>query len=209
MDRLFADPGIAPLLGRRIAPTATLIRGDRFTLQLVQKALQGGGLLPAMTPPPVELSALTIEPDGRIRFRHRVPDIYLRRKLLPFSEAQGSELYLTRRAVEKAIARGWTTERIIAALAPLHQGPLNSRLVMQIKTWGGYYGNASLKRVTLLELKNDEVLKELADDPIVGPLIVPFQPSGVLAIIREEDMERLREALIGKGMAVESPFWSD
>lgn len=209
LDRLMADPALAPLLGRRIAPTAALIAGGKTALQQVQRALQSGSLLPAVTPPPAELPALTIEPDGHVRFRHRVPDIFLRHRLLPFCEARGDGLYLTRRAVGKAITEGWTAESIVAALQPLHQGPLNAALVTQIKTWGGYYGNASIKHVTLLELKNDEVLRELADDPIIGPLIVPFQPSGALAIIREEDMDRLREVLEERGMEVESPRWSD
>jgi hypothetical protein len=209
LDNLLADPALAPLLGRRIAPTATLIVGGKGALQQVQRALQNNHLLPAITPPPAELPALTIAPDGRVHFRHRVPDIYLRHKLSPFCEARGEELYLTSRAVAKAVAQGWTAENIIAALQPLHQGPLSPALATQIKTWGGYYGNASVKHVTLLELKNDEVLRELADDPIIGPLIVPFQPSGALAIIREEDMDRLREALEQRGMEVESPRWSD
>ncbi len=207
LDSLLADKDTAPLLGRRVSPTATLISAGGVKLQRVQRALQSKGVLPTLTPPATQPPpSFTVEADGHIRFRHRVADIYLQHELSPFTEERENELFITREAVGRAISAGWTAERIMATLRPLHQGRLAPEVISQIKVWGRFYGNAALKKVTLLQLKNADVLKELAEDASTGPLIVPFSPSGSLAIVRDEDVEALRAALREKGMDLDEQF---
>lgn len=205
LDRLLTDPNVGPQLGRRISPTATLLSDGDARLQQLQRALQSSGYLPTVTSEPDQnVACLKVEEDGHIRFAHLVPDIYLRYRLLPFTELHDGELYLTSAAVERAAALGWTAERIIGALRPLHIGPLSADVVSRIKVWAKYYGNAALKRVTLLQLKNSDVLRELLEDPLVGPLIVPLVPSAALAIVRDDDVELLRQALMEKGIGLDA-----
>ncbi|MBC7261644.1 MAG: helicase-associated domain-containing protein, partial [Chloroflexi bacterium] len=206
LDHLLADSSCKALLDHRISPTAALI-GDSKRLRDLVKALQSKGFLPTVTSPlDKQPSSLTLEPDGHIRFRHRVPDFHLLHQLTPFTEMREAGPLISKKSVSKAVNAGWTAERIIETMRLLCGKPPPPEMVSKIKVWGRYYGDAAMKKVTLLQLKNAEVLQELSKDPEVGPLIVPFSPPGALAIVRDEDVETLRQALMKKGMDLNAKF---
>jgi len=201
LDRLVGDRDIAPLLGRRASPTAALVSGKAHSSPRLKESLQRKGLLPATSRPPTPSTpVLTVGPEGRIRFRLPIPDILLLHKLAPFTERRRGDLYVTKRAVTQALKSGWTATRIIETLRSLQQGPLAPEIVSRIKVWGKHYGKATIKQVTLLQLKSADILRELCADPTVGPLIVPFSMAEALALVRDEDVGMLTRALREKGM---------
>ena len=200
LDRILADPQAAAHLSERASPTAALVRGGSAGLQALRKALQNKGILPTTTR---SMPPCAVHPDGHIRFRHRVPDIHVLRQLAPFTAACDGNLYVTAEAVRKATSSGWTATRIIQTLATLQQEALPPEIVANIKIWGKHYGDAAIKKVTLVQFRNMDILKELAEDPEIGPLIVPFSPFGALAIVRDENVEALRAALRRRGIGLE------
>lgn len=201
VDGLVQDREISTLLGQRVSATAVLVRRDRDNLQRLRRALQERGILPTVTTTDPQVPpALTVHADGSIRFTHPVPDIHLLHRLRPFTEQDGSRLLLTEQAVSQAAASGWTAKEIIQLLSSAQKGPLPPDVVSKIKVWGKHYGKASLQAVTLLRLDSREVLEELLDDPLVGPLIEPFSLAQGIAIVREEDVEVLCSALRAKGV---------
>jgi hypothetical protein len=97
--------------------------------------------------------------------------------------------------VSRAASSGWTATRMIDLLGSLQGHNLDSRIARQIKIWGGHYGNAAIEKVTLLQVKSPQILQELVQDADIGPLIRPFSPLSAVAIVRDDDVPRLRELL--------------
>src|SRR5207245_3381577 len=75
LDALYADSRVAPLLGRRVASTAALVAPEH--LVALRKRLLDGDCLPALSEGSVRPAqpAFTVDTDGRIGFRQRLPDI--------------------------------------------------------------------------------------------------------------------------------------
>ncbi len=200
LDRILADERVAAHLSRRASPTAALVRGRSAGLQALRKSLQNKGILPTSTK---SLPPYAVQPDGGICFRHQVPDIHVLYKLAPFAATSDGTVCLTAESVRKATASGWTATRIIQTLATLQQEALPPELVSKIKIWGRHYGDAAITKVTLVQFKSADIMKELAEDREIGPLIVPFASVGALAIVRDENVDALRAALRRRGIGLE------
>ena len=203
LDAVLGDRASAALIGQRISPTAAVVLDESSDLQSLRRALQAKGILPTRTgAPPPEAPELHVHEGGRIVFRHRVPDFHLLRRLSPFSQRLDGDLYVTEGAIAAATADGWTAAQILDLLRSLQRDDLPASLVAEIKVWGRHYGNAAIEKVTLVQVKNAEILQELTRDPDIGPLIKPFSSLGAAATVRDEDVAELEELLARKNMGI-------
>lgn len=205
LDRILNDPRVSAHLAARISPTTAMARGSGAGLQGLRKALHGKGILSTSTR---SMPPYAVQPDGRIRFRHRVPDFHILHQLAPFTLERDGDLRITEEAVAKAASTGWTAARIIQTLSAQQQEALPLDVVSKIKVWGKHYGDAAISKVTLVQFKSADILRELAEDLEIGPLIVPFSPTGALAIVRDENVDALRAALRQRGMGLDSQLRS-
>ena len=203
LNAILDDKACTSLIGRRISATVALVRDESPDLQSLRRALQAKGLLPTLTgAPPPDTPELSVEEEGRIRFRHRVPDLYLLYRLAPFSDWRNGRLHITEQAIAKATASGWTASRILDLLRSLQRGDLPDPIVAKIKVWGKHYGDAAVEKVTLMQVKSAEILQEMIKDPDIGPLIRPFSSLGAVATVRDEDVPQLEDLLARKNMRI-------
>jgi hypothetical protein len=140
----------------------------------------------------------TLDADGYVSFRQRVPDIYLLGRLQRLTEwdADRSAWRLTRSSVRRARSRfamdaaaQFTSWRTVLVTEP------PDWLEQRLKAWGGFYGDARLRRTVLLELPSEQALDELLENDDLRDRLQRFEPQGPLVSVGEEDIEELRALL--------------
>jgi len=100
-----------------------------------------------------------------------------------------------------SINAGESVEQILAVLSDLNVEAVPTAVERLVRKWGGFFGEASLKTVILLELSTFEVLTNLANDPEIGPWLSAIEgASKPLAIVAGEQAEAVRAALAERGV---------
>ena len=192
LDRLTADPQIAPLLGERLLPTLALLRphdlGSDRALGQVDLHLVAAGELPArsnlISDAPVP--SFQFDDAGRVTWRGPLPDLRLLGLLATVTrpDPDGAPLLDGRATRSAALSRRWKPDDVtalLAALAAWHVGPLPPAVTRQIKIWAGFQGRVTLRTVTLLEVERPELLADLLADPLLAPLLEPLPAAGTAA----------------------------
>jgi hypothetical protein len=207
LDRLMQDPRIGSRFANRVDQTVAIIAPRRGETDELVRNLQAFGYPPARTtsadekPPP----SFTLDAEGQLRFSVALPSIYLYRQIAPLTtQDEKGRYFLTRTAVEEAIAGGMSVDEILERLRTYHLGPLPRWVTLKVRAWGKYYGDVSLQTITLIQVKDKETLRELMDEPEFDGLLCPFEPidGKALAVIAEEDLEALYERLAERNIEV-------
>ncbi len=201
---LMDEPHLGKHLARPVSPEVALVKRNRQR-QLVS-ALVEKGLFPAVSgaqPEAADNSVLVAE-DGAIHPIHAVPSLHLSGRLSRLAErAADGQWRLTPASVRRAGGSKNKVLRLLEELNKLHRGPFPSTLVEQIKAWGGYYGQAAVETLTLIEFRDQAALDELREHPELQAHLTPF-PAGdrALAIVSVEKLAQVKEILARFGVRV-------
>jgi len=201
LDALYADPALAGLLGRRLAPDVALVRPAE--LSSLYKRLLAAGKLAALSEGASEVPrpAVAVTAGGSIRFRERLPSVHLLHSLERFAETmEDGTLALSPASLRRAAESGLDAERIIAILASWNAGPLPEEVVANIRRLAKHWGRGALARVALLQVQSPDVLANLLADGEVGPYLRRVPGANTLAIVREGEVERVRAILLARGL---------
>lgn len=197
---------IEPLLAtaaRRAAPTVFLSKdnGDQLAHMLRQ-----GGWLPLRTAAgqTAAPNSVTIDRNGRVVYTHRTPSIYAQGVITPISVDTGHGRELTPTQVKAAVSGKKNLEQLLAALTAVHTGPLPDALVVKLKAWSHYYGNAHQETLTLIEFKDFATRDELLQDPELGQYLTPFTaPTRALALVPRQHEATVHALLAERGVKIE------
>ncbi|HZS00363.1 MAG TPA: helicase-associated domain-containing protein [Chloroflexota bacterium] len=210
LDALYADAALAPLLGRRVAPTAALVQAQDLTA--LYAALLQRDLLPALTEGLDDLPGpqIAVAADGRITPCQRVPSVYTLQILRAFAdEGKDGTLRLTPESLRRGAQAHHDAETIIGLLTELQCGaPLAPEAAALVRQWAKDWGRGALLPVTLLQVERAEVLDALLADPAVAPDLQRLPGAATLAVVREGATRRVRAALATRGMALDSQLLS-
>jgi hypothetical protein len=101
---------------------------------------------------------------------------------------------LTVGSLGRALARGIQVEQVLAFLQQAAERPVPPNVAGQLRLWAGRFGQVELEEVTVLRVKNEQVLKELSLLPETRSLIGEvLSPTSIL--VRKQDIARLRKEL--------------
>jgi hypothetical protein len=155
-------------------------------------------------------SSIAVHPDFRIEIPSPA-SLYTRFQverfadpLSPGSSGQRSggrevcNFHLTVGSLGRALARGIQVEQVLAFLQRASGHPVPPNVVGQLTLWAGRFGQVELEEVTVLRVKNEQVLKELSLLPETRSLIGEvLSPTSIL--VRKQDLARLRKELQALG----------
>jgi hypothetical protein len=203
LDRLYGDPEIAALLGRRVAPTAALVSAS--SLAALTERLVASNRLPALTEGPDDTQAprLRVERDGRVAFRQRLPSLYDLRLVRPFTEEEDRALRLTAASLRRGARAGLAAEAILGTLERLQGEPLLPEVPALVRRWAKDWGSGALFQSAMLQVDQPETLSDLLADPEVRPHLQRLPGVSTFALVRPESVDRLRTLLESRGMALD------
>lgn len=210
LGRLVDDPQLGRHMVRTLSTQVTLLEADGEEA-LISK-LVGQGLFPAITgaEPDSADDSVIIEEDGTIRPIHACPSLHLRGRLSRLAEeAPGGMWKLSPRSVRRAAGSKIKATHLLDELVKLHRGTLPRSLVDQIKAWGGYYGDAAVETLSLIEFSDPGALDELRENADLRQLLTPFPAGhGTLAIVPTDRLAEVKESLIRFGVQLQDGLWT-
>jgi len=213
LDALYADPELGASLGRRIAPAAALVPArhlDALYSAFVNADPTKGRPLPALSEgkDTQERPLLTVDTEGRITFRDRLPSIHVRHQLAScIEEAPDGAALLTGASLRQGARSGRTPDAIIAVLQRFHTGPLPAEVVTLVKRWAKDWGRGALDRVLLLQVETPEIMADLLAERELKRALQPLPNAPTLAMIREDQAEAVRTSLEERGMELSGDLW--
>ena len=208
LDRLFEDPEVVPLLGRRVSPTVALVPVANLETVRQRLVTQPVHPLPALTEGNDALrgDCLRIDGAGHVTFLQPVASAYVRAALRPFADEEpDGSVRITPASLRRAVdtARDHTSrtaEEIIATLERLQAGPLPEEVRALVRRWAKEWGRGAIAQVALLQVENEEIMQGLFEDPDLRPHLQAVPGNPVLATIRPEDVSYVRALLKERGM---------
>jgi len=207
MDELTETLAVNSHITSRPGKTVAIVAPEQKAADMLLKALQELGQLPTRTRTAQDVlrPSLTIDQNGQLRFREALPSIYLFAQITPFTERDEQNHYLlTEAAVKHALEDSFTVDKILDLLRTLHIGPLPRWVEIKIRAWGNYYGNAAIQPLLLVQIRDEQTLKELMSEPELKGMLKPFKPTRkkALACVAPEHLASLREALAERGIEI-------
>jgi hypothetical protein len=204
MDALYVDPEIGPLLGRRLAPTVAIVANA--DLRRLSDRLIASDRLPALTEGPDDRSApaprLSIDGEGKVAFRHQLPSLFDLSLLRPFVDEASGEMRLTSASLRRAARAKRSADEMIATLERLQAGPLLPEVAAFVRKWAKDWGRGALVESVILQVAQAETLSDLLADPEVKLHLQAIPSAPTLALVRSGSVDRLRELLDARGMAL-------
>ena len=202
-DSFWQDPALRTHLERRLGPDIVLLhRGAESALR---ELLLERGQLPALTRAPTsERGKVRATSDGVLVPVHEGPDLLLSERLAELADHEDGRCQVTHGSVDRCLERGLTVAAYLERLTAINCGPLPPGLVARVKTWGNYYGSASLARLLLLEVQDRATADELLADPELAVMLARFESdaTGRLLLVTTEDVPGLRTCLEARGVRV-------
>lgn len=205
LDALYADPEVAALLGRRVAPTAALV--GREQLQALSRLLVSGGKSGHLPLPALSEGTdgwvspeIVVQADGQIAFSQPLPSIYLRHRLRRFADEEAGGLRLTAASLRRAVQSGETPESIVDTLNQFYLGPVPDEVEAMVRVWAKDMGRGTLAEVVLLQVETPQIMAELRADPQLGRYLQPVPGAATLATVPRQHASRLRTLLEERGM---------
>ena len=190
---LIADLLAGPL--RWLGVVATAADGPGMVCRLTEAGAHLLGLLSreaeSSPSPPI-----AVHPDLRVELPAPA-SLYVRFQLERFADVEGEEpctYRLTVGGLGRALVRDVRVEQVLAFLQQASGRPIPPNVVGQLRTWAGRFGRVELQEVALLRTKSERALKELSVLPETRALIAKVL-SPTMALVRKEDLTRLRKAL--------------
>jgi hypothetical protein len=205
-----ANPAVAdqlePVLadkGHRVTPTIFLSKeeGDHLAHTLRQAGWPPLRTAAGVTAAP---NSVIIDRDGRISYNHHTPSIYAQGIIAPLSVDTGHGRELTPTQVKANVSDKAGLEKLLIDLTAIHSGPLPGALVVKLKAWSHYYGNARQETFTLIEFKDVPTRDELLQDAELGQYLAPFNaPGRALAIVPSPHEATVHTLLAERGVKIE------
>ena len=204
LDRLAEDTGIGGFLARRLSAEVAMV--DTRSRRRLIDALVDWGQLPAVSgaEPEAADKSVLVGGDGTIRPIHAVPSLHLRGRLARLADRSDDGTWrLTPASVARFGGSKNKVLRILDELGKLHRGVLPGELIEQIKGWGGYFGDAAVETLTLVEFRDRATLDELRRHADLKSVLLPF-PAGnrALAVVPRDELDRVRESLARLGVQI-------
>ena len=208
LDDALAEPGraeaaLGTTLGRRVSDHVTLPPGKAEAVALV---LRQSGWPPLVTPRGQDDSPGSVRLDeaGNVTFLQPTPSLGARARLSSLvDESVVGQRRITPGTVKAALKAGRNVDMILADLRAVNVGPVPPALVTQIKAWGNYYGDGAMSQVTLLQVRDKGVLKELCADPELASFLMPFEAGQrAMALVDPEHVDEVRALLAQRGIGV-------
>ncbi len=191
-------------LSRALTPEVALLKKGKDNALV--SALIDRGILPAVSgdQPQSADHSVHIEANGTITPVHAVPSLHLRGRLARLAEEQSDNRWqLTPASVRKNGGSKAKVLKMLDELRRLNRGDLPEAILTQVKAWGGYYGNAALETLTLIEFRDPEIMAELMQRPDLQGLLAPFSVENrALAVISPEKAGDIQDTLATLGMRV-------
>ena len=149
-------------------------------------------------------ASLIADEEGRIELAARAPNIYAYGAVAAFVEWQDARhARITPANVRAAVAAGVTVPAILERLTSVQRGNLPPALVLRIKAWGKFYGDARGGPITLIELRDDAARTELLADPELQPYLTRFNAGDrALVSVRAPDFDRVLSLLAARGISM-------
>jgi hypothetical protein len=204
LNALMGQTDAGQFIARPVSPEVALLKTNQQP-QLIS-TLIAQGVFPAVSgaQPEAADDNIIIQEDGAIHPIHAVPSLHLRGRLSGVAEeADDGEWRLTPASVGRAGGSQSKVLRLLEELGKLHRGRLPETLVEQVKAWGGYYGNAAVETLTLIEFRDQSALDELRRHPELHKYLVPF-PSGsrAFAVVQANKLTQVKKILERFGVRV-------
>ncbi len=139
IDQLASGSAAASLLLSRPLPRVALVSGDPAARAHLLATLIAQGQLPAFTQDGTDTQhSLSLDEDGKVSFRHAMPNIFLLQAVEHHAERRADGYYLTEAAVQAGRDAGQSLDEIIARWQYWHHGPLPTAMLEKIKHWGRF-----------------------------------------------------------------------
>jgi hypothetical protein len=201
LQELAAAAGGGPSALRVLGPTVALVRDEAA----LGAALRTAGIAPVTGHDRSGRGSLRLEDDGRVAFRHRLPDIYALgrvQQLAEWDEELGAWRLTAAAARRARSALGMGAPAQVSAWRSLCAGAPPDWLETRVKAWCGHYGTAKLDETVLLELRDAEALAALRGLVGAAVALTPVTAGGPVVKLRSADLETVRRALEELGVKV-------
>ncbi len=147
--------------------------------------------------------SLALDESGRITFLNSVPSIYSVGAVAPFAEGSPVPNHITANSVRTAMTQGHKLEKMLDALERASGASLPKKLETNLRTWAGFYGQATMQPVILLELSSAEVLANLVEARELRGYVTAIPGSATpLAVVNAEHADEVRSALAERGVVI-------
>jgi hypothetical protein len=225
LDAFYADDGLRPLLGRRLAPTLAEVPADQ--LETFQALLWQREYLPALAAAPAYTNLL--ESGGRVpvsmpaheaQWRllehgllepcYPVLNLYLAAELERFTVLDRPTGWqrITPDSIRRACDDGLALDAIIRFLQRYCEGGLPASFLIRLKMWGGGYQQQEriqLEAAPLLRLSLAALRDIQADEELGALLDAEVPPDSRLVRVPPQSLARVLELLRERGFTVEEP----
>jgi hypothetical protein len=192
---------LAALQPRRLSDQLALI--ENGSAKQTNAALREVGWMPlSQAAQSIEPNVLRADDEGRVTFTQPTPSVFVLGQLARFAEVNArGQWQITPASVRGAVGKGANVDAVLATATGLNIGALPVALEKAIRKWGGFFGEASLQSVWLLELSSFEVLANLVQDEEIGPLLSAIEGAGKpLAVVDAANAEAVRRVLEERGV---------
>jgi hypothetical protein len=202
LAELMDAPQTGKHLARAVSPEVALIKKNRHK-QLVAALLEQH-CFPAISQVGQDTrQSVVVHEDGRVQPLYAVPSLYLRGKLSRLAEERDGSWQITPESVRRAGGNKNKVRRLLDELRELQRGPFPQDLAEKIKAWGGYYGHAAARTLTLIEFRDQATLDELRTHPDLKAHLLPFRAGErALAVVPEDKLEQVKQTLAHLGIKV-------
>jgi len=148
------------------------------------------------------VSYIKMKADGELTLTQPTPSVFVLGQLAQFASANSDGTWaITAESVQRAIGRGLTVEQVLTLIMELSQSAVPLALERRIRKWSGFFGQANLQNVLLLELESVDALTALMADEELKAYLQPIEGSSKpLALVSGIDLPNLREMLIERGV---------
>ena len=104
---------------------------------------------------------------------------------------ENGERQLTAGLLRKETANGSYWNELYGMLGRLSSRGLSDELVLNLKKWSHYYGDARQAQLIVIAFRSEAARDELCADPALEPYLTPFAGSQPLAVISAEHVRHV------------------
>ena len=207
LDRWLADPELAPLLGKRLSPTAVLV--PSANRQKVEKAIRSHTRhLPVVDYGRPARGVFHVTESAQVQVRRGEDEPYLRYRLACMADlvevnAEGPLYRITPASVQRAVQTGLEPHFLVAYLQARAAGNVPADALLRLRGWAGLYPPLRHEAVIALEAPNGFRWEDLEDVPAIRSLLLA-RVTPQLALARPESFDALRQALAERGVKLEA-----
>ncbi|MBI1746478.1 MAG: helicase-associated domain-containing protein [Acidobacteria bacterium] len=172
--------------------------GDRFLMiPDLKRLLAAGGVGSIIDYRKPCVRCLNVAEDGRVTIDPARADLLVRAQVASWAEpdaSDGNRWRMTRSSIQKAMARGWTAERIIERLSPRALDAPPKIFLAALRAWTGAHTTVALASDLILQVAD----KEIAEAIIASEILQPYFRGRLgpnTFLVRNEASEALRRQL--------------